>query len=339
MFQKALRSARARLLAPLAPVLDEVRELRASMERSLQLQGTQAAHRLRGLTTLETLADAEFRVYSQWGEDGILEWLIQRLPISSKRFIEFGVEHYREANTRFLLMNRNWAGLVMDASMEKIQGVCQDEIFWRYDLKAVSAFIHRDNINELISRNGFSGRIGVLSIDIDGNDYWVWEAIEVADPDVVVCEYNAVFGDLHPISVPYVADFDRTRAHPSNLYFGASINALCLLGARKGYELMGTNRAGLNAFFVRKDLAGAVDSSVASKVPANSAMRESRDEYGRLTYVPGLQRAKLIGEMPVVRVDTMETVKLANLQPLYSQRWREVMESHGTYAAAAQGPH
>lgn len=322
----------------MAPTVDEVRDLHGQMERSLLLQGRQAAHVARGLNALETLADAEFQVYSQWGEDGILEWLIQRLPISSDRFIEFGVEAYREANTRFLLINRNWSGLIMDASPNNMRSVRQDEIYWKYDLKAVSTFITRENINDLISANGFGGKVGVLSIDIDGNDYWVWKAIAAAVPDIVVCEYNAVLGDLHPISIPYDADFSRTRAHTSNLYFGASINALRLLAARKGYELVGTNRAGLNAVFVRKELVPAINSCIASKEPFNSLMRESRDADGRLTYVSGLDRAKLIADMPVIRVDTMERVKLGALQPLYSQRWREAMEPPSTYATPPTGP-
>jgi hypothetical protein len=301
-------------------------EQHAQSQRSLLLQGRQAAHLLRGLNAMESLADAEFQVYSQWGEDGILEWLIQRLPISSKRFIEFGVESYKEANTRFLLINRNWKGLIMDSSVDNMRIVRQDEIYWRYDLKAVSTFIDRDNINELISKNGFSGNVGVLSIDIDGNDYWVWEAIEAVTPDIVVCEYNAVFGDLYPISIPYAPDFVRTRAHASNLYFGASINALCLLAARRGYELVGTNRAGVNAFFVRRDAVSAIDSCIVSKGSFPSFIRESRDENGGLTFVPGLERSKLIADMPVVRVDTMEKANLRELQPLYSQRWREAME-------------
>jgi len=110
------------------------------------------------------------------------------------------------------------------------------------------------------------------------------------------------------------------------------------LAARKGYELVGTNRAGVDAFFVRKDLVGLIDSCIASKEPFNSSMRESRDEDGRLTYVAGLERSKLIADLPVVRVDTMEKVKLEELQPLYSPRWREAMELQSTYATAAEGP-
>jgi hypothetical protein len=322
MIKEKLRELRSRLIAPVLSIQsDSNRHIR----RSLLLQGAQAAHMLRSLNHVDCLADTEFRIYSQWGEDGILEWLIQRLPISSNRFIELGVENYAEANTRFLLINRNWKGLIVDSSPQNMGSVRQDEIYWRFDLKAVPAFIHRDNINRLFSDNGFCGKIGVLSIDIDGNDYWVWEAIETVNPDIIVCEYNAVFGDILPISIPYTQDFFRTRVHSSNLYFGASIQALRLLAGRKGYELVGTNRAGCNAFFVRKDLMPAIDSCIASKEPFHSFVRESRDQNGRLTYVSGLERINVIADMPVVRVDTNEQVKVRELQPLYSPKWRGAM--------------
>src|ERR1019366_6949647 len=89
----------------------------------------------------------------------------------------FGVEDYREANTRFLLINRNWKGLVMDGGLQNMKRVREEEIYWRHDLTAICAFIARNNINRLIAQNGFSGPVGVLSIDIDGNDYWIRESI------------------------------------------------------------------------------------------------------------------------------------------------------------------
>jgi len=293
----------------------------AQSERSLLLQGVHACHTLRSLGHLQHLSDAEFRVHSQWGEDGILEWLIQRLPICSTRFIEFGVEDYREANTRFLLVNRDWKGLVLDGSEQNMQKVRAEDIYWRHDLTAISAFITRDNINRLIGDNGYSGSLGLLSIDIDGNDYWVWESLDSVNADIVVCEYNAVLGDLHAISIPYGQHFFRTKAHSSNLYFGASIGALCFLARRKGYELIGTNRAGCNAFFVRKELFPLVDANISDKSPRPSHARESRDTSGALTFVSGLERLKVIEDMPVVRVDTGETIRLGTLGTLYSKEW------------------
>jgi hypothetical protein len=148
----------------------------------------------RMLRRVRSIQEVEFRVFSQWGEDGILDWLIERLPGIPDVFVEFGVQNYLEANTRLLLWLRNWRGLIIDGSALNVEQVRHQDVFWRFDLQAVAAFIDRDNINQLIASCGISGEIGVLSVDIDGNDYWVWQAIEVVKPVIVVCEYNPVFG-------------------------------------------------------------------------------------------------------------------------------------------------
>ena len=175
------------------------REIQATADLSLLLLGRMASRQVRAMEVISSLDEVEFKVFSQWGEDGIIDWLIERaeIPPNLHSFIEFGVESYGEANTRFLLQNRNWRGLVMDGDPAQIERLNRKkELFWAYDLTAKSAFITRENINDLFLDSGFSGEIGLLSIDIDGNDYWVWEAIRAVRPIICVCEYNAVFGDI-----------------------------------------------------------------------------------------------------------------------------------------------
>lgn len=188
-------------------------------------------------------------MFSQSGEDGIIQWLICNIEIRSKRFIEFGVQNYTESNTRFLLMHDNWSGLIMDGSKEDMDYVHQDNICWMHDLKAVPRIHTAENINALIRENGFDGEIGILSIDIDGNDYWVWKAIDSVQADIVICEYNSRFGSEHAVTIPYNPDFYRTEAHCSNLYFGASIRALTQLGKRKGFALVYGNEIGSSFLF------------------------------------------------------------------------------------------
>jgi len=294
-------------------------------EKTLMLAAKQACMSLRSLERVNAVHEAGFSVYSQWGEDGIIEWLLQRIPAVPPVFVEFGVEDYREANTRFLLRNRNWHGLVMDSSRENVRLLKRDPIYWRHDLTAVAAFITRDNIDELMAKNGITGEIGLLSIDLDGNDYWVWERITCIEPVLVICEYNAVFGDVHPIAVPYDEHFDRTERHHSNLYYGAGIRALELLAGRKGYRLLGSNAAGNNAFFLREDLFPRVDPLIAVKEAEPSLYRESRDSAGRLTFKRGMERYEIVKDMPVVRVDTGETVRLESLAPVYSDAWLSKM--------------
>ncbi|HEY6375509.1 MAG TPA: hypothetical protein VIX90_08285, partial [Edaphobacter sp.] len=151
-----------------------------------------ASWNVRSREVISSLQDVEFKISSQWGEDGIIDWLVERanIPPSSRTFIEFGVEDYREANTRFLLQNRNWRGLIMDGDSTMVKTITTEplalanylSLALAHDVTARQAFITRENINDLISSSGFSGEVGLLSIDIDGNDYWVWEAIEIVRP-------------------------------------------------------------------------------------------------------------------------------------------------------------
>ncbi|MDA8100065.1 MAG: hypothetical protein M0042_10595 [Nitrospiraceae bacterium] len=243
--------------------------------------------------------EAEFKVYSQWGEDGIIQYLIANVPIERKLFVEFGVENYRESNTRFLLINNYWAGLVIDGSAENIQDIRNDMVYWGYNLKADHAFITRDNINELITRNGLKGDIGILSVDIDGNDYWVWEAITSVNPRIVICEYNSLFGPRAKVSTPYDPAFVRDRAHYSKVYYGASISALHDLANRKGYSLVAGNSAGNNVFFVRNDLLGNLKAVAPEKCYRRSCFREFHDQQGNLTFDDFETRLSKIGDLPV----------------------------------------
>src|SRR5690606_10773581 len=155
----------------------------------------------------------EFQVYSQWGEDGLIQFLVNNIELPRKVFVEFGVENYTESNTRFLLINNGWSGLVIDGSRENIEFLKNDDIYWRYNIKAECAFITKDNINQILENNGIQGEIGILSVDIDGNDYWVWDAIDSIDPAIVIVEYNARFGTGLAVTVPYDPDFIRAKAH------------------------------------------------------------------------------------------------------------------------------
>jgi len=311
-----------------------LRETYATLNQNTQLLGQIASKQVRAQQRIGSLADVEFGVSSQWGEDGILDWLIERaeIPLSAQSFIEFGVENYRQANTRFLLQNRNWRGLIMDGGSEMMTAVQEDGLMWAHDLEVRPAFITRENINELIGSAGFRGEIGLLSIDIDGNDYWVWEAIEAVEPIVCVCEYNAVFGDVYPLSVPYDPAFHRTRVHHSNLYFGASIGALCSLAVRKGYRFVGTTTAANDAFFVREDYAKRfVDQSLQTIRPLPSRVRDSRNKEGEPNYIRGIDRLDPISHLPVVNVETHKSITLCDLTDIYSSEWVAAMcGSHGT---------
>lgn len=264
---------------------------------------------------LESLEDAEFKVFSQWGDDGIIQYLIHLLSIQPRCFIEFGVEDYYESNTRFLLMHNNWEGLVIDSDHRNILQIQNSEFYWRHALTAVCDFVRRDNVNGIFEQHGFVGDLGILSIDIDGNDYWIWDAISVVQPQLVIIEYNSVFGATHAITIPYDPEFQRTRAHHSNLYFGASLKAMFQLGEAKGYAFIGTNSAGNNAYFVRRDKLGPLRSLSVDEGYTLSKFRESQHPHGGNSYVSGEERLRLIQDMVVYDVESQREITIRDLLP------------------------
>ena len=274
------------------------------------------------LRSIHDLGDVEFSCFSQWGEDGIINWLISKLPLIPKKFIEFGVENYKESNTRVLLLLHNWQGLVIDNSENHVKDIKGQEISWRYELNAVTSHITKENINRLIEKNKMSSDVGLLSIDIDGNDYHVWKSIDVIKPIIVVVEYNAVFGDIHSITVPYNPDFFRTKAHYSNLYFGASLKALINLGKEKGYTFIGTNTNGVNAFFIRDDFAPKITSLLSNISAYSSIFREARGRDGNLILLGGLDRYEIIKDCKLFNLATKEDTSLEKLKEIYSIEWK-----------------
>lgn len=308
LVEKALEKVDKRLSYTMTEQSKRIDDLLVLQGRSLALSNADRA-------PLKSIHEAEFKVFSQFGEDGILQYLIRETGIrrDEQIFVEFGVQNYVESNTRFLLFNNNWRGLILDGSEQYMSFVRGQDLYWRHDLTAVTAWITRDNINDLIKNAGFYGDVGILSVDIDGNDYWVWERISVINPVIVVVEWNSVFGPDHAISIPYSEDFDRGTAHYSNLYWGASIQAFNHLAERKGYALMGSNTAANNLFFVRRDRLGRLNPLTPHQAYLDSRFRDSRDANHQLNFLSGAKRLPEILDLPVVEVTTETTTTLRRL--------------------------
>lgn len=261
---------------------------------------------------VENIQETEFSVFSQWGDDGIIQYLIHVLDIQNKTFIEFGVQNYLEANTRFLLMNNNWEGLVIDGSEKNIDFIKNDSISWKHTIQSVARFITKGNLNTIIEQAGFKGEVGIVHIDVDGNDYWFWECLDIVNPEIVIMEYNSVFGSEAPISVPYKDDFYVTQEHFSNVYFGASLPALNYLAEKRGYTLVGSNSHGNNAYFVRNDKLKGLSKVDPTKAYMKSMFRQNRDQQGNLTFTDDHEAIRKYGHLPVVNVVTNELSKLEN---------------------------
>ncbi len=204
------------------------------------------------------IKNAEFKVYSKHGNDGILLYLFSKIGVTNRTFVEIGTEDGRQCNTSNLSLNFGWSGLMIDGNKEWIEsakaffkgklGDCASKV------KTVTSYVTTQNINELLKDNSITGEIDLFSLDIDGNDYWVWDAIRVINPRVVVLEYNAALGH-RPLTLAYDPEHRYRPKVDHPLYFGASLNALTALSKKKGYVLVGCDTHGHDAFFLRSDVA------------------------------------------------------------------------------------
>ena len=274
---------------------------------------------------INTLKDIEFSVFSQFGEDGIIDWIINRIPKIEKIFLEIGTQDYWESNTRFLLKMRNWKGYIFEASKKDVSKIKSQRIYWQHKIQVTQAFVDKENINKLIDKNVSEKDIGLLSIDIDGNDYWIIEEIKNLSPSIIVCEFNSNYGDIHKISSIYDSKFERSKKHFSNIYFGASIQALKSMLQKKGYFFLGTNSAGVNAFFVREDLRDNFKNKIKTIEIFPSNIRESLDEKGRLTYEKSSESIKKIYNMEVYDFDEKKKNPISYYKKLYSPEWEKVL--------------
>lgn len=176
--------------------------------------------------------------FSQNGEDGIINAIFSMIGVSNKYFVEFGAEDGVQCNTRYLFLKKRWKGLLMDGGHENAT------------INLKKEFITAENIEILFRKYNVPKDFDLLSIDIDGNDYWVWRAIKNYCPRVVIIEYNACFPWEESKTILYQPSFvwDKTD------YYGATLKALVQLGDEKGYTLVATNSCGVNAFFVKNEL-------------------------------------------------------------------------------------
>ncbi len=207
---------------------------------------------------LPSFDDVEFRVHSQNGEDGILLYIFALIGASNKKCVEICAGDGVQCNTANLIINHGWRGLLVDGDAGLVQSAKEFYFHNRSTSwlppRIVRAWVTVESIDMLLDSCGFAGDIDLLSLDLDGVDYWIWKAMESARPRVVVAEYNWTWGPTESMTVPYKADFTMPPNAPPS-YFGASLSALTKLARTKGLRLVGTQRWGFNAFFVQDGLA------------------------------------------------------------------------------------
>ncbi|HNB37082.1 MAG TPA: hypothetical protein PK414_12730 [Anaerolineales bacterium] len=222
-----------------------------------------------------------FDEYSETGEDGILLYIFSLIGATNRKFADIGCGGINGNNTTNLTLNHGFSGLMVDGDKNSILSARR---FFEYQnassrLTLKSAFVSAENINAMLSQHGLQGSIDLLSIDIDGIDYWLWKAIDVIDPRVVLVEYQDLLGPDLAWTIPYKPDFDAS-SYPANKenknYCGASLRAFTKLANSRGYRLVGCNRGGWNAFFVKNGLAD----DVLPEVSVESCFKSDWNRYG-----------------------------------------------------------
>ena len=266
---------------------------------------------------ISSISDVDYKIYSQFGEDGIIDFILRKLNIEKPKFVEIGVGDYTESNTRFLFESRTAKGLIIDCLEDLSSKVSKNLKLWKGDLKIEEIFVSSENINSVLEKNNFEKDIDFFSLDIDGIDYWIIKSLPVNFSKVAVIEYNPIFGHEHEVTVPNIEKFDRTSYHYSNLCYGMSLKALVKIMELKNFYFLGSNLRRNNAFFVSKNFnkdacfPNIKISNISENVDCN--IRESRGKKKELTYLSGHERIKEIRDCEIIDLKKNKKIKVKDL--------------------------
>jgi len=224
-----------------------------------------------------------FGVYSQNDEDGILLYIFSLIGTTNKKVVDIGCGEIKGSSTANLIIHHGWTGLLMDADGSLIQTArkfyANCPTTRQFPPVLLQTFVTTENINSLIKDHGFSGDIDLLTIDLDGIDFWIWKAIDCLSPRVVMVEYQDILGPDKSLTIPYRPDF-KLSDYPVNKlypnYVGASLPAFVKLARQKGYRLTGCNCYGYNAFFIRSG----IGENILPEVSAESCFTHPWNQFG-----------------------------------------------------------
>jgi hypothetical protein len=204
---------------------------------------------------LPSFPDVEFKCFSQNGEDGILLYVFSLIGTVNRKAVEICAGDGIECNAANLIVNHGWQGLLFDGNSEQVArgnefyAACRTT--WFAPPAFANAWITAENVNALVGSHGVAGPVDLLSLDIDGNDYWIWKALDCIQPRVVVLEFNGSCGPDRSVTMSYDPDY-RLDLATQPYRCGASLPAFVKLGRAKGYRLVGVQSLGFNAFFVHE---------------------------------------------------------------------------------------
>ena len=302
-----------RIKSSIANILSsEVESLRYPIGQSAILASRAASN------NFKYLWDAEVKVYSQWGEDGILDYICEKIELAKPRVIEIGSGNFTECNSRFLAENRSASVFAVDGREDLIPSIESNSLRWKSHIFGYRTWVTPENVNEILDKARQAiGTPDIFSLDLDGNDYWILQAANLDSVSVVVVEYNPLFGHNMAVTVARDDSFDRTSKHYSWLYYGASLKAFVDLLRKKDFEFVGTNRVGNNAFFVKKELRNQFSLEISSDFSEYTdwRIRETRSLDAQLTYASGYDRVAEIKNLPLIDLETGQEISVGTANP------------------------
>ena len=268
---------------------------------------------------IKNLSDVDYKVFSQTGEDGMIDYLLYSLNIKIPKFVEIGVGDYSESNTRYIFEKNCCKGLIVDKNRNLKKKVSKVVKLWKGDLTIIETIVTSQNILNILNSNNFDNNLDVFSLDVDGIDYWLLEALPEKLSKIIIVGYNSIFGPNLEVTVPNLENFDRKKYHYSYLCYGASLRAIIKLMKKKKYVFVGTNIACLNAFFVLEREVEKLNLILPDKNDltkyTRSFIRESRSTEEKLNYLSGKQKLKEIENCEVIDLSDSEkkSVKLKSI--------------------------
>lgn len=265
IFRKAIKKIKSifiwELLKEQAEIKNELAEIKRLAQSQVEisqriLQQKYTDSHLSLESKPKNIQDIGFRVHSQFDEDGLLLYIFSIIGGESKKCVEIGTSDGTECNTANLIIYHGWRGLLIDGDQYMVNKgkaffASHPHVVLNHP-RFVQSWVTRDNINETILSNGFQGPIDLLSIDIDGNDYHILEAINVIHPRVIVCEIQSCIPLDKAITIPYKEDFYCwNKPYPESEFRSMSMYAANKLLKSKGYRLVASHRFGFNLIFIK----------------------------------------------------------------------------------------
>jgi hypothetical protein len=267
------------------------RDLRAPLRHDVLSQQNQLLLRLRYREMYQTgrllpsFRDVGFKCFSEFEEDGIILFLFSIIGEQSRRVVEMCSGHARTCMSTNVIINHGWEGFLFDGNERLVSSgkrfFAEHPATRGMPPALLQVWVTAENVNDLLRSAGVEGEIDLLSLDMDGNDYWIWRAIEVIRPRLVVAETHDIIPTELALTIPYSPEFNAWE-NPKPDFRGASLRAMTKLAGEKGYRLIGAHQRGFNVFYLRNDVAPDVFAEVdTSVVHDNPRLRQQRAERWR----------------------------------------------------------